>query len=194
MLPKAKHRLSYWILFIGATHGAPFCSNVLPTKTETAWTAREVHTTLTLIRSTVSTSDTISRVPTRTHNEALSPYGSVLSNTALPETPLPPPRKKSRGDLTFFVAATDPSSPSACGMTNNGETEFVLALPQSIMDLSDCGKEVTIEYKGISRVGRVVDKCIGCDEKSIDLSIALFHQFADLESGRLFGATWSIIH
>ncbi|KAJ5240360.1 uncharacterized protein N7469_001951 [Penicillium citrinum] len=197
MLSKAK----IWAVFIGAAYAAPFCSDMLSTKTETAWIAAEVHTTLTLTRLPVSTSSTISRVPTRTHSEVLSPYVSVLDSTACPQTPSPTPlendarlNKESQGDLTFFVTTTDPSSPSACGTTNNGETELVLALPQSIMDPSDCGKDVTIEYKGISKVGRVVDKCNGCDEQSIDLSIALFRQFSDLKSGRLFGATWSIVH
>lgn len=195
MLSEAK----LWAVLIGAAYAAPFCPDMLSTKAETAWIAAEVHTTLTLTRLPVSTSSTISRVPTSTHSEVICPYVSVLDSTAYPQTPSPTPlkndaRKESRGDLTYFVTATDPSSPSACGTTNNGETELVLALPQSIMDPSDCGKDVTIEYKGISKVGRVVDKCIGCDEQSIDLSIALFRQFSDLKSGRLFGATWSIVH
>ena len=68
------------------------------------------------------------------YSEVICPYVSVLDSTAYPQTPLFTPlknnvRKESRGDLIYFVTATDPSSLSVCGMTNNRETELVLALP-----------------------------------------------------------------
>lgn len=87
---------------------------------------------------------------------------------------------------------TDPSSPGACGVTDDGETEFVLALPHGLMSLSDCGKSVRIQYSGKSKVGYVGDKCTGCTDQSIDLSRELFQEFSSLEAGRLSGATWYI--
>ncbi|KAJ5812301.1 Allergen Asp f 7 [Penicillium riverlandense] len=96
------------------------------------------------------------------------------------------------GDLTYYDTATTSSNPSSCGTTNDGLTESVLALPHGIMTDGDCGKTVTITYNGVTASGTVVDKCMGCDDTSIDLSRALFEKFSDLGAGRLSGATWSI--
>lgn len=96
------------------------------------------------------------------------------------------------GQMTYYDTATTASNPSSCGTTNDGETEFVLALPVGIMSNSDCGKSVTIEYGGVTQTGKVVDKCMGCDDSSIDLSRALFESFASLSEGRLSDATWYI--
>ena len=60
------------------------------------------------------------------------------------------------------------------------------------MSDSDCGKSVTIEYNGVTQTGKVIDKCMGCDNTSIDLSRALFESFASLAEGRVSGATWYI--
>ncbi|CAL5873909.1 uncharacterized protein PFLUO_LOCUS8193 [Penicillium psychrofluorescens] len=96
------------------------------------------------------------------------------------------------GDLTYYDTATTSSNPSSCGTTNDGETESVLALPVGLMTDGDCGKTVTISYNGVTASGTVVDKCMGCDDTSIDLSRALFEKFSGLGAGRLSGATWSI--
>lgn len=94
------------------------------------------------------------------------------------------------GDLTYFDTATESSSPSACGTVNDGEKEFLLALSHDIMTPADCGRMVHIKYNGITHTGVVVDKCMGCDNTSIDLSRALFQEFATLKEGRLAPATW----
>lgn len=96
------------------------------------------------------------------------------------------------GQMTYYDTATTTTNPSACGTTNDGETELVLALPHGIMSDSDCGKSVTIEYNGVTQTGKVIDKCMGCDNTSIDLSRALFESFASLAEGRVSGATWYI--
>jgi hypothetical protein len=96
------------------------------------------------------------------------------------------------GDVTFYDAATDAFSPSACGVTNNGESDLVLALPQGIMTRAECGRAVHINYKGKRHTGVVVDKCTGCDNQSIDVSRALFQKLSSLEEGRLFGVNWYI--
>lgn len=96
------------------------------------------------------------------------------------------------GQMTYYDTATSSSNPSSCGTTDDGNTEFVLALPFGIMTNSDCGRTVSIEYNGITQTGKVVDKCTGCDDFSIDLSRALFQVFASLSEGRLDGAKWCI--
>ena len=96
------------------------------------------------------------------------------------------------GEMTYYETATSASAPSSCGTTNDGESEFVLALPVGIMKDSDCGKSVTIEYNGVKQTGTVVDKCMGCDDSSIDLSKHLFEAFASFSEGRLTDATWYI--
>ncbi|KAJ5745435.1 hypothetical protein N7520_010617 [Penicillium odoratum] len=96
------------------------------------------------------------------------------------------------GQMTYYDTATSASNPSACGTTNDGLTELVLALPVGIMTDSDCGKTVTITYGGVTKSGTVVDKCMGCDDGSVDLSRAFFEEFDSLSAGRLSGATWYI--
>ncbi|GFG16975.1 allergen Asp F7-like, putative [Aspergillus lentulus] len=96
------------------------------------------------------------------------------------------------GQVTFYDTATSPSAPSSCGLTNDGFTEDVLALPVGIMTNADCGKTVTVTYNGVTKTGTVVDKCMGCDNTSVDLSRHFFGQLADMGAGRLYGASWYI--
>lgn len=95
-----------------------------------------------------------------------------------------------QGQVTYYQTATDQSAPSSCGYTNNGDHEDVVALPHGLMTEADCGKTVTIRYGPITHTGKVVDKCMGCDSSSIDLSKHLFSGLAELLEGRLFGVDW----
>jgi hypothetical protein len=36
----------------------------------------------------------------------------------------------------------------------------------------------------------IVDKCYSCGQNDIDMSPALFEQFADTSVGRLYGVSW----
>ncbi|CAI7569731.1 unnamed protein product [Penicillium palitans] len=92
------------------------------------------------------------------------------------------------GEITFYDTATTSTNPSSCGTTNDGTVENVLALPHGIMADSDCGKTVTITYKGQTATGIVVDKCMGCDNGSVDLSRHLFGELAPMDKGRVDGA------
>ncbi|KAJ6123781.1 hypothetical protein N7471_011098 [Penicillium samsonianum] len=96
------------------------------------------------------------------------------------------------GEITFYDTATTTTNPSSCGTTNDGTVENVLALPHGIMADSDCGKTVTITYNGQTATGIVVDKCMGCDNGSVDLSRHLFGQLAPMDKGRVDGAKWYI--
>ncbi|CAG8903005.1 unnamed protein product [Penicillium salamii] len=96
------------------------------------------------------------------------------------------------GMITFYDTATTSTNPSSCGTTNDGASENVLALPVGIMKDGDCGKTVTITYNGQTATGTVVDKCMGCDDTSIDLSRHLFGELASMDAGRVSGAKWYI--
>jgi hypothetical protein len=96
------------------------------------------------------------------------------------------------GQATFYDTATSTSAPSSCGLTNDGFTEDVLALPVGIMTDADCGKTVTVTYNGVTKTGTVVDKCMGCDNTYVDLSRHFFGQLADMGAGRLYGVSWYI--
>lgn len=98
----------------------------------------------------------------------------------------------SSGDVTFYDTATSADSPSSCGWTNDGSSENVLALSHEIMKDGDCGRTVTIEYKGKTATGKVVDKCMGCSAGSIDLSRHFFGELAAFSEGRLSGVKWRL--
>ncbi|PYI00713.1 hypothetical protein BO78DRAFT_296117, partial [Aspergillus sclerotiicarbonarius CBS 121057] len=91
------------------------------------------------------------------------------------------------GDLTYYVAGL-----GSCGKYSDGSTDDVIALPVGIMTDEDCGKTVHITYNGVTKTGTVWDKCMGCDDVSIDLSEHLFENFASFSAGRLTGAKWYI--
>lgn len=97
------------------------------------------------------------------------------------------------GDITYYDTATIASNPSACNTTNHGLVELVLALPHGIMNQADCGKYVTITYNNVTETGKVVDKCMGCDNNSVDLSRALFKALiGSLDAGRISDVEWFI--
>lgn len=96
------------------------------------------------------------------------------------------------GEMTYYYTATSATAPSACGTTNDGETEMVLALPGSIMTDADCGKSVVLQYNGVTQTAKVVDKCPSCDPTHLDLSVALFEALGPLTDGVLRGVKWYI--
>lgn len=152
-----------------------------PTTTEPATTEEPTSTSSTVAAPTArASSDT-----TSSSSGSGSSSSSGYTGTCSKESPC-------SGQMTYYDTATSASAPSACGTTNDGLTELVLALPVGIMTDSDCGKTVTIEYGGITKTGKVVDKCMGCDNGSLDLSRAFFEVFDSLSAGRLSGAKWYI--
>ncbi|KAG4428539.1 hypothetical protein IFR05_015978 [Cadophora sp. M221] len=88
------------------------------------------------------------------------------------------------GDITYYEAGL-----GACGVTADGSVEKVIALPVSLMGAQSngnpyCGKTVTIKKGSKTTTATVVDKCMGCEGNSIDLSNAAFLELADLSVGR----------
>jgi len=94
------------------------------------------------------------------------------------------------GDITYYDTGL-----GACGETN-ANTDHVIALPHGLMGTQSngnpyCGRTVSItcESTGKTATATVVDKCMGCDGYSIDLSPAVFDELADESVGRTT-ATW----
>lgn len=82
---------------------------------------------------------------------------------------------------------------------SNGDVEKVVALPHGLMGTKSndnlyCGKSITITCiaTGKTTTATVVDKCMGCDGYSIDLSNAAFLDLDDLSVGRTT-ASWYFV-
>ncbi|CCU82349.1 Rare lipoprotein A (RlpA)-like double-psi beta-barrel domain-containing [Blumeria hordei DH14] len=96
------------------------------------------------------------------------------------------------GDITYY----DPGvGMGACGWQST-KNEPVVALPYQFMGAQSngnpyCGKTVTIKHGGKTSTAKIVDKCMGCNGFSIDLSDAAFTQLSALSVGRT-DATWWI--
>ncbi len=95
------------------------------------------------------------------------------------------------GDMTHYDAGL-----GACGWTNNGTTESVVALAHEYMGTQSngnpfCGRHMTIKCTntGKTTTALVVDKCMGCTGYSIDLSDAAY-SVLDSEGVGREGATW----
>jgi len=97
------------------------------------------------------------------------------------------------GDITYYEAGL-----GACGITSDGTTENVVALPYEFMGTQSngnpyCGKTITITCiaTGQQTTATVVDKCMGCTGRSIDLSTKAFSELDSnyLTVGRTT-ATW----
>jgi hypothetical protein len=138
-----------------------------------------------IVQAAVESTSTSSTAAAATSSSSSSSSSSGYSGSCAEGSPCV-------GDITYYDTATLATNPSYCDTTNDGSTELVLALPHGIMTESDCGKTVTITYNGVTKTGTVVDKCMGCDDTSIDLSRALFDVFAAESVGRASGASWYI--
>lgn len=157
-----------------------------PTQQATTTTAAPI-----VQAAATSSSSTSSAAPAATSSTSSS--SSSSSTTSSGYTGSCSEGSPCTGDITYYDTATTASNPSSCGTTNDGLTELVLALPHGIMTDGDCGKSVTITYNGVSKTGTVVDKCMGCDNTSVDLSRAFFEALAgSLDAGRISGVEWYI--
>lgn len=94
------------------------------------------------------------------------------------------------GDITFYEAGL-----GACGLTSDGASENVVALPHEFMGTQSngnpfCGKTVTIVYGKKTVQATVVDKCMGCVGRDLDLSNAAFDGLGIAESVGRTTADW----
>ncbi|KAI1101891.1 RlpA-like double-psi beta-barrel-protein domain-containing protein-containing protein [Jackrogersella minutella] len=85
------------------------------------------------------------------------------------------------GDLTYYQPGL-----GSCGETNTAEDHIVALAPaQFEADPKACGKTIQITIAGgKTATAKVVDKCMGCSDDSIDVSTAVFQELADLTVGR----------
>ncbi|PQE30511.1 allergen Asp F7 protein [Rutstroemia sp. NJR-2017a WRK4] len=131
---------------------------------------------------TVASSSSVAAAPTtRSVSSGVSAGASVsICTSGAPCT----------GDITFYVAGL-----GSCGWTTDGDTEAIIALPYELMGTQSngnpyCGLYVTISYGGKTVNAKVVDKCMGCTGKSIDLSKAAWNQLASEDVGRTQAEWW----
>ena len=94
------------------------------------------------------------------------------------------------GDITYYDTGL-----GACGTTNDGLSENVVALPYGLMGTANnnnpyCGKRITIACNGKTATAVVVDKCMGCQGESIDLSRKAFRELAEYSVGRTTAEWW----
>jgi len=89
----------------------------------------------------------------------------------------------------------------ACGWTNT-EAEMVIAISQVLFDPKTpggnpnnnplCGQMVNIQTTtGGSVQAKVVDRCVGCKEGDLDMTLPLFNKVTNNGDGRVGGIQWS---
>ena len=98
------------------------------------------------------------------------------------------------GDITYYEAGL-----GACGFTNDGSVDKIVALPHGLMGTQSngnpyCGRMITVKCTstGKTTTAKVMDKCMGCIGDSIDLSNAAFDEIADEAVGRTVAEWWFI--
>ncbi|KAI9711096.1 MAG: hypothetical protein M1812_007290 [Candelaria pacifica] len=99
------------------------------------------------------------------------------------------------GDITHYDTDAAHQTKGACGFVNDGATEDVVALPYGMMGTQSngnpfCSRTVTVSLNGKTANATVVDKCMGCEGQSIDLSDHLFGQLGNPAIGRTQAQWW----
>jgi hypothetical protein len=150
-------------------------------------------TTPTLVYSVPVKSRTLISVVDVVHYKSASEY-SLLEATTSSALALPSSSPSGEclsdspyeGDITYYTTGL-----RACGSTSNGDTKKVVALPYGLIGPESngnlyCGKTITITCIATSRTTTaiVVNKCIGCNSFSINLSNVAFLDLNDLVVGR----------
>lgn len=124
-------------------------------------------------------------------NQPISGTSAATSATPAPGSGSLSSTNLFTGDLTYYTPGL-----GSCGVTNS-ESDMIVALAEDMMTGSadpntnrNCGKSITITYKGVSASATIEDTCPGCSGAGLDLTPALFQKFAPLGEGRLTEATW----
>lgn len=109
------------------------------------------------------------------------------------------------GKVTFYEQS--PTAAGSCGDIHSDD-ELILAISTHTMGPAThnvmtgestnswCGRDVQITYNGNTVVGKVADRCMGCEASQIDLSHGLWKaltgETADpTQGGAKYGVTWS---
>ena len=134
------------------------------------------------------TTSSTSSAPAAT-SSAASSTGSVSSGPGAAGTSY-------TGDITYYTPGM-----GACGWTST-TSDAIVAISETIFDVYTpngnpnnnplCGKTVTIVgTDGSTYDAEIVDRCVGCDEESIDLSPSMFTIVAPDGDGRVHNVAWS---
>ncbi|PNS17332.1 Papain inhibitor [Sphaceloma murrayae] len=100
------------------------------------------------------------------------------------------------GDATYWIPGL-----GACGWTNT-DTEDVVAISHLQFDTGKnggdpnanklCGRNVSIKTAtGNTVTAKVVDRCVGCLEGDLDMTLSLFNKVTNYGDGRVKGMEWS---
>lgn len=100
------------------------------------------------------------------------------------------------GDATWYETGL-----GACGITNT-DTDYIVAVSEVLFDSYPgynganpndnpvCNKQIKMSYGGSSVTVTVTDRCVACNETSIDMSPSAFSQLASQSVGRLTEMSW----
>ncbi|KAI0269926.1 expansin family protein [Gloeopeniophorella convolvens] len=82
-----------------------------------------------------------------------------------------------------------------CGGTNNSN-DHIVAMSKAFYDANNggnCYQFLEISWGGKTVKAQMVDSCPGCGENDLDMSPAVFKEFASLDKGVLSGISWHFI-
>lgn len=91
------------------------------------------------------------------------------------------------GEATYY----DADGTGACGFPASTDF-FVAAMNGAQYAKADCGRCVSVTGPKGTVTVRIVDKCPGCDEGDLDLSMTAFGKIAKLSDGRV-PITWRFV-
>jgi len=95
----------------------------------------------------------------------------------------PSANQEKRVDPLSEATWYNPGGPTACG-SDSPDIQYLVALStQEFENGAHCGQYVGITANGITEYGQVADVCPSCSELELDLSAALFEEFAPLDVG-----------
>jgi hypothetical protein len=144
----------------------------------------------------VITSTSVYVQPT-TSTTSSAPAATTSASSGPSVNGLAAPGTEYTGDLTWYDVGL-----GACGITSTPD-QAIVAISQDIFDSPQyktanpnlnplCGKTVTITGKGgVSYTATVVDRCVGCAEADLDLSLDFFNKVTSHGDGRVSGTSWT---
>lgn len=179
---------------------------VAPTTTSTSvYVAPTTSSTSTYVAPTTTSSSVIvapttTEAPTSTYvasTTTSSTAAATTSSSSSSGSGLAASGTTYTGDLTWYDVGL-----GACGWTNIA-SDHIVAISEDIYDAPEyatanpnnnplCGRYVSIiGVDGSAYQAKVVDRCTGCNESSLDLSQDFFNTVTNNGDGRVHDITWS---
>ncbi|KAA8895476.1 RlpA-like double-psi beta-barrel-protein domain-containing protein-containing protein [Sphaerosporella brunnea] len=149
--------------------------------------------------STTSTSTTPTTTPTPSTSSTSTTSTPTPTSTSTTETPVPTTTDEESvgggsggavisGEATFYDVGL-----GSCGIQSSND-QLVVAISHVLMDASNtgnpnnnplCGKKIKCMRGGNSVTAVVVDRCVGCDPTTLDLSPEAFNKLGLPAEGRI---------